>query len=35
MFWQTTPGYIAKNKKEQSILNEFKKRAMEAAKSKH
>ncbi|MBF0376485.1 MAG: sulfite exporter TauE/SafE family protein [Desulfamplus sp.] len=32
MFWQTTPGYIAKNKKEQSILNEFKKRAQEATK---
>ncbi|MBF0412711.1 MAG: sulfite exporter TauE/SafE family protein [Desulfamplus sp.] len=31
MFWQTTPGYIAKNKKEQSILNEFKKRAQEAS----
>lgn len=34
MFWQTTPGYIAKNKKEQSILNEFKKRALEATKAK-
>ncbi|MBF0233297.1 MAG: sulfite exporter TauE/SafE family protein [Desulfamplus sp.] len=34
MFWQTTPGYIAKNKKEQSILNEFKKRAQEAAEAK-
>lgn len=32
MFWQTTPGYIAKNKKEQSILNEFKKRAQDASK---
>ncbi|MBF0230350.1 MAG: sulfite exporter TauE/SafE family protein [Desulfamplus sp.] len=32
MFWQTTPGYIAKNKKEQSILNEFKKRAQDATK---
>jgi hypothetical protein len=33
MLWQTTPGYIAKNKKEQAILNEFKKRAeAEAAK---
>ena len=35
MFWQTTPGYIAKNKKEQSILNEFKKRALESAKAKN
>ncbi|MBF0112000.1 MAG: sulfite exporter TauE/SafE family protein [Desulfamplus sp.] len=34
MFWQTTPGYIANNKKEQSILNEFKKRAQESAKAK-
>lgn len=34
MFWQTTPGYIEKNKKEQSILKEFKKKAEEAAKSK-
>lgn len=34
MFWQTTPGYIKKNKKEQSILKEFKKRAEEAAKTK-
>lgn len=34
MFWQTTPGYIAKNKKEQSILNEFKKRALESSKAK-
>lgn len=34
MFWQTTPGYIAKNKKEQSILAEFKKRAAETAKAK-
>ncbi|MDP1651627.1 MAG: sulfite exporter TauE/SafE family protein [Rhodocyclaceae bacterium] len=31
MFWQTTPGYIAKNKKEQAILKEFQKRAQEAA----
>jgi hypothetical protein len=30
MFWQTTPGYLAKNKKEQAILKEFKKRAEEA-----
>ena len=34
MFWQTTPGYIAKNKKEQAILKEFQKRAEEAAKAK-
>jgi len=33
MFWQTTPGYINKNKKEQAILAEFKKRAMAAAKA--
>jgi len=32
MLWQTTPGYLAKNKKEQAILKEFKKRAEEAAK---
>ncbi|MDH4333635.1 MAG: sulfite exporter TauE/SafE family protein [Desulfobulbaceae bacterium] len=34
MFWQTTPGYMEKNKKEQAILKEFKKRAEEAAKAK-
>lgn len=34
MFWQTTPGYLAKNKKEQAILNEFKKKAEAAAKSR-
>ncbi len=34
MFWQTTPGYIQKNKKEQAILKEFKKRAEESAKAK-
>ncbi len=34
MFWQTTPGYLAKNKKEQAILKEFKKRAEESAKTK-
>ncbi len=34
MFWQTTPGYLAKNKKEQAILKEFKKRAEECAKTK-
>lgn len=35
MLWQTTPGYLAKNKKEQSILKEFKKRAEETAKGKN
>lgn len=34
MFWQTTPGYISKNKKEQSILKEFKKKAEECVKAK-
>jgi len=34
MFWQTTPGYLASNKKEQAIMKEFKKRAEEAAKAK-
>lgn len=34
MVWQTTPGYIAKNEKEQAILKEFKKRAEESAKGK-
>jgi uncharacterized membrane protein YfcA len=34
MYWQTTPGYLAKNKKEQAILKEFKKRAEDAAKAK-
>ena len=34
MFWQTTPGYLEKNKKEQAILKEFKKNAEEAAKGK-
>jgi hypothetical protein len=34
MLWQTTPGYIAKNKKEQAILKEFKKKAQEAAAKK-
>jgi len=34
MFWQTTPGYLANNKKEQAILKEFKKRAEAAAKAK-
>lgn len=36
MVWQTTPGYLAKNKKEQAILKEFQKRAAEdVAKRKH
>jgi len=30
MLWQTTPGYLARNKKEQAILKEFQKRAAEA-----
>ena len=34
MLWQTTPGYLAKNKKEQAILAEFKKQAEAAAKAK-
>lgn len=34
MAWQTTPGYLAKNKKEQAILKEFQKRAKEAAEAK-
>ncbi|MGC1453829.1 MAG: sulfite exporter TauE/SafE family protein [Nitrospirota bacterium] len=34
MFWQTTPGYLEKNKKEQAILKEFKKKAEEAANAK-
>lgn len=34
MYWQTTAGYLAKNKKEQAILKEFKKRAEEAATGK-
>ena len=34
MLWQTTPGYLAKNKKEQAILKEFKKRAEKTAKAK-
>lgn len=32
MAWQTTPGYLANNKKEQAILKEFKKRAEEKTK---
>ncbi|HEX8986947.1 MAG TPA: sulfite exporter TauE/SafE family protein [Rhodocyclaceae bacterium] len=31
MAWQTTPRYLANHKKEQAILNEFKRRAEEAA----
>jgi hypothetical protein len=34
MYWQTTPSYLEKNKKEQAILAEFKKKA-EAAAQKH
>lgn len=34
MVWQTTPGYLAKNKKEQAILKEFQKRAAEEAAKK-
>jgi hypothetical protein len=34
MFWQTTPGYLEKNKKEQAILKEFKKRAEQASTGK-
>ena len=30
MAWQTTPGYMARNKKEQAIMKEFQKRAAEA-----
>jgi hypothetical protein len=33
MVWQTTPGYLEKNKKEQAILKEFQRRAKEAAKA--
>ena len=31
MLWQTTPGYLEKNKKEQAILKEFKKKAESSA----
>jgi len=34
MFWQTTPGYLAKNAKETAILKEFQKRAEAAAAAK-
>ena len=32
MFWQTTPGYIEKNKKEKAILEQFKRQAVEQSK---
>lgn len=35
MYWQTTPRYLANHKKEQAILNEFKRRAEEAAAAAH
>jgi uncharacterized membrane protein YfcA len=31
MLWQTTPGYLVKNRKEQAILNEYRIRVSEAA----
>ncbi len=31
MAWQTTPGYVARNKKEKAILDQFQKKAREAA----
>lgn len=34
LFWQTTKSYMERNKKEQAILKEFKKRAEAAAKTK-
>jgi len=34
MFWQTTPGYIEKSKKEKAILEEFKRRAAAAKAAK-
>ena len=34
LFWQTTKNYMERNKKEQAILKEFKKRAEAAAKRK-
>lgn len=34
MFWQTTPKYLEKNKKEQAILKEFQRRAQEEAKKR-
>lgn len=35
MFWQTLPAYLSRNKKEQAILNEFKRRAQQAAEHDH
>ena len=34
MAWQTTPGYVARNKKEKAILEQFQKKAKEAAARK-
>ncbi|MBF0481144.1 MAG: sulfite exporter TauE/SafE family protein [Desulfovibrionaceae bacterium] len=34
MFWQTTPAYLARNKKEQAVLKECKLRAQRAVKAK-
>jgi len=34
MLWQTMPAYIARNKKDQAILAEFKRKAKEAAETK-
>ncbi len=34
MLWQTTPGYLANNKKEQAILKQFKQKAEEASAAK-
>lgn len=34
LFWQTTPGYLEKNKKERAILQEYLKRAKEAKEKK-
>jgi len=34
LLWQTTPGYIEKNKKERAILQEYLKRAKEAKERK-
>ncbi len=34
MYWQTTPGRVANNKKEQAILKEYKKRAQADAAAK-
>ena len=33
MFRQTTPGYLERNKKEQDILKEFKRKAEAAARA--